>query len=47
MLIAWGIILGIAKGLKLENHGFSLTAYSLTYKKSASTKGSNKNPRQN
>ena len=32
MLIAWGIILGIAKGLKLENHGFSLTAYSLTYK---------------
>ena len=32
MLIAWGIILGIAKGLKLENHGFSLTPYSLTYK---------------
>ena len=32
MLIAWGIILGVAKGLKLENHGFSLTAYSLTYR---------------
>ena len=32
MLIVWGIILGIAKVLKLENHGFSLTAYSLTYR---------------
>ena len=32
MLIAWTIILVIAKGLKLENHGFSLTAYSLTYR---------------
>ena len=32
MLIAWAIILGIAKGLKLENRGFSLTAYSLTYR---------------
>ncbi|MGB0855458.1 MAG: site-2 protease family protein [Nitrosopumilus sp.] len=32
MLIAWGIILVVAKGLKLENHGFSLTAYSLTYR---------------
>ena len=32
MLIAWGIILGVSKGLKLENHGFSLTPYSLTYR---------------
>ena len=32
MLIAWAIIVTIAKGLKLENHGFSLTAYSLTYR---------------
>ncbi|WP_316506644.1 site-2 protease family protein [Nitrosopumilus sp.] len=32
MLIAWGIILGIAKGLKLESRGFSLTPYSLTYR---------------
>ena len=32
MLIAWTIIVIIAKGLKLENHGFSLTAYSLTYR---------------
>ena len=32
MLIAWAIIVIIAKGLKLENHGFSLTAYSLTYR---------------
>ena len=32
MLIAWAIIVAIAKGLKLENHGFSLTAYSLTYR---------------
>ena len=32
MLIIWAIILGVAKGLKLENHGFSLTAYSLTYR---------------
>lgn len=32
VLIAWGIILGIAKGLKLENHGFEIKAYSLVYK---------------
>ena len=32
MLIVWGVILGIAKVLKLENRGFSLTAYSLIYK---------------
>ncbi len=32
MLIAWIIILGIAKGLKLEKHGFELKIYSLVYK---------------
>lgn len=32
MLIAWGVILGIAKGLKLEKHGFELKIYSLVYK---------------
>ena len=32
MLIAWVVILGIAKALKLEKHGFELKAYSMTYK---------------
>ena len=32
VLIAWGIILGITKALKLEKHGFEVKAYSLTYK---------------
>ncbi len=32
VLIAWVIILGIAKGLKLEKHGFELKIYSLVYK---------------
>ena len=32
VLIAWGIILGVAKGLKLEKHGFELKIYSLVYK---------------
>ena len=32
VLIAWVIILGIAKVLKLEKHGFELKAYSLVYK---------------
>ena len=32
VLIAWVIILGIAKALKLEKHGFELKAYSMTYK---------------
>lgn len=32
MLIAWVVILGIAKGLKLEKHGFELKIYSLVYK---------------
>lgn len=32
MLIAWGVILGVAKGLKLEKHGFELKIYSLVYK---------------
>ena len=32
MLIAWVVILGVAKGLKLEKHGFELKAYSLVYK---------------
>lgn len=32
MLIAWGIILVIAKALKLEKHGFDVKPYSLTYK---------------
>ncbi|MBA0907966.1 MAG: site-2 protease family protein [Nitrosarchaeum sp.] len=30
--MAWGVILGIAKGLKLEKHGFELKIYSLVYK---------------
>jgi len=32
VLIAWVVILGIAKALKLEKHGFKIKAYSLTYK---------------
>lgn len=32
VLIGWVVILGIAKGLKLENRGFELKAYSLVYK---------------
>jgi len=32
VLIAWVVILGIAKALKLEKHGFKITPYSLTYK---------------
>ncbi|MFB5623145.1 MAG: site-2 protease family protein [Nitrosarchaeum sp.] len=32
MLIAWVVILGVAKGLKLEKHGFELKIYSLVYK---------------
>ena len=32
VLIAWVVILIIAKSLKLEKHGFKITAYSLTYK---------------
>ena len=30
--MAWGIILGITKALKLEKHGFEVKPYSLTYK---------------
>ncbi|MGQ0638213.1 MAG: site-2 protease family protein [Nitrososphaerota archaeon] len=30
--MVWGIIFGIAKGLKLEKHGFEIKPYSLTYK---------------
>ncbi len=32
VLIAWVVILIIAKSLKLEKHGFTIKAYSLTYK---------------
>lgn len=32
MLIAWVVILIVAKGLKLEKHGFELKIYSLVYK---------------
>ena len=32
VLIAWVVILAIAKYLKLEKHGFTIKAYSLTYK---------------
>jgi len=32
VLIAWVVILVVAKSLKLEKHGFELKAYSLTYK---------------
>jgi len=32
VLIAWVVILGIAKAVKLEKHGFEIKPYSLTYK---------------
>jgi membrane-associated protease RseP (regulator of RpoE activity) len=32
VLIAWVVILGLAKALKLEKHGFELKIYSLVYK---------------
>ncbi len=32
VLIAWVVILGVAKGLKLEKHGVELKIYSLVYK---------------
>lgn len=32
VLIAWVVILGVTKALKLEKHGFELKPYSLTYK---------------
>ena len=32
VLIAWVVILIVAKSLKLEKHGFTIKAYSLTYK---------------
>ena len=32
VLIAWVVILGIAKAIKLEKHGFEIKPYSLTYK---------------
>ena len=32
VLIAWVLILIVAKALKLQNHGFEIKAYSLTYK---------------
>ena len=32
VLIAWVVIFGIAKGLKLEKYGFTIKPYSLTYK---------------
>jgi membrane-associated protease RseP (regulator of RpoE activity) len=32
VLMAWGIILGVTKALKLERHGFEIKPYSLTYK---------------
>ena len=32
VLIAWVLILVIAKGLKLQNHGFEIKVYSLVYK---------------
>jgi len=32
VLIAWVVILAIAKSLKLEKHGFTIKPYSLTYK---------------
>ena len=34
VLIAWVVILIVAKSLKLEKHGFTIKAYSLTYKNS-------------
>ena len=30
--MAWVVIFGIAKGLKLEKYGFTIKPYSLTYK---------------
>ena len=32
VLIGWVVVLAIAKGLKLDQHGFELKAYSLVYK---------------
>ncbi|MEO9308771.1 MAG: site-2 protease family protein [Nitrososphaera sp.] len=32
VLLAWGVILGVTKALKLEKHGFEVKPYSLTYK---------------
>ena len=32
VLIAWVVIFGVAKGLKLERYGFTIKPYSLTYK---------------
>jgi len=32
VLVAWVVIFGAAKALKLENHGFTIKPYSLTYK---------------
>jgi len=32
VLMAWVVIVLVAKGLKLENRGFEIKAYSLTYK---------------
>lgn len=32
VLIVWVVILGVAKALKLEKHGFAIKPYSLTYK---------------
>lgn len=32
VLIAWGVILAAAKGLRLQRHGFDVKPYSLTYK---------------
>ena len=32
VLIAWVVILAVAKGLKLQNHGFEIKPYSLVYK---------------
>ena len=32
VLVAWVVIFGVAKGLKLEKYGFTIKPYSLTYK---------------
>ncbi|HEX9846753.1 MAG TPA: peptidase, partial [Candidatus Nitrosotenuis sp.] len=32
VLVAWVAILGVAKALKLDKHGFAIKPYSLTYK---------------
>jgi membrane-associated protease RseP (regulator of RpoE activity) len=32
VLIAWVVILGVSKALKLDKHGFEIKSYSLTYK---------------